>query len=165
MHKIISMGENIIASIGKWSSWLNLVMVLLICADVALRYIFRLSANWIIELEWHLFGLIFLFGSAYAYQMDKHVRVDLFYTKWSKKTKAWVDIAGNIIFLIPWCMVGIITCYKYASNSLYIRERSPNPDGLPAMYIIKYCIVAGFILLLIQAITDIYRKIQLQKSV
>lgn len=161
---IIQWIKSTISAIGRGTAWLNLVMVLLICADVAMRYIFNQSANWILELEWHLFGLIFLLGSAYALQMDKHVRVDLFYNNFSERKKAVIDIMGSLFFLIPWCVVGVITCYKYASNAFYIREGSPNPDGLPAIYIIKFVMVIAFALLLFQGVVIIADKVKLLKS-
>jgi TRAP-type mannitol/chloroaromatic compound transport system permease small subunit len=156
--------KTLIAAFGQWSAWLNLVLVVLICVDVALRYIFNYSANWVIETEWHLFGLIFLLGSAYTLQEDKHVRVDLYYDTFSDRKKALVDILGAVFFLIPWSITGIVTCYKYASNSFYIREGSPNPDGLPALYIIKYVMVLAFILLLLQALVSISEKVKSLKT-
>lgn len=164
MVKLIRIIEKIVIFTGKWSAWLNLALVILICMDVLLRYFFKISANWIIELEWHLFGLIFLLGSAYGFKMDKHVRVDLFYNKWSEKTKAVVDLAGTVLLLIPWCLVCIHTCYKYASNAWFIREKSPNPDGLPALYIIKYFVVLGFVLLMLQGFAVVYHKIRFLKT-
>lgn len=156
--------KTLIAAFGQWSSWLNLVLVVLICADVALRYVFNYSANWVIETEWHLFGLVFLLGSAYTLQADKHVRVDLYYNAFSNRKKAIVDILGSVFFLTPWSITGIVTCYKYASNSFYIREGSPNPDGLPALYIIKYVMVLAFILLLLQAVVSISEKVKSLKT-
>ncbi len=156
--------DNSIKWIGEKSAWLNLCLVLLICLDVIQRYIFNQSHNVILELEWHIFSLVFLLGSAYTLQMDKHVRVDVFYHKFNAKTKAIVDILGSVFLLIPWCIVGIITCYKYASNSFYIKENSPNPGGLPAWYVIKYCIVLCFVLLMVQGFLLIYKKLKLIKN-
>ncbi|MBK9254881.1 MAG: TRAP transporter small permease subunit [Saprospiraceae bacterium] len=162
---LIELNTKLISFTGKLSAWLNPLLVIIICIDVILRYIFNISSNWVIELEWHLFGLIFLWGSAYALQLDKHVRVDLFYAKMSEKNKNIIDILGSILFLIPWCIVGIITCFNYASNSFYIRENSPNPDGLPALYFIKYMIVFCFILLLLQGIVTAFEKINRLKKI
>lgn len=156
--------DNSIKWIGEKSAWLNLCLVLLICLDVIQRYIFNQSHNVILELEWHIFSLVFLLGSAYTLQMDKHVRVDVFYHKFNAKTKAIVDILGSVFLLIPWCIVGFITCYKYASNSFYIKENSPNPGGLPAWYVIKYCIVLCFVLLMVQGFLLIYKKLKLIKN-
>lgn len=133
------------------------MLILLICLDVLFRYFFSFSKNWIIELEWHLFALIFLLGSAYALQMDKHVRVDVFYQKFSEKTKAIVNLIGTLVFLIPWCYLVITTAYKFANNSWYIREGSNQPGGLPARYIIKGAIVVGFVLLLAQGVSLMFK--------
>lgn len=141
-----------IAWVGKKSSLLNFLLIILIFADVIQRYLFNQTFNWILELEWHFFGLIFLLGSAWTFQEDKHVRVDVFYTNYKQKLKERLNLAGTVFLLIPWCVVGIITCYKYAVNSFYIREGSPSPGGLPAWYVIKFAIVAGFGLLMLQGI-------------
>ena len=122
------------------------------CVDVIRRYLFNQTAVWITELEWHLFALIFLIGAGYALKHDKHVRVDLFYAKFSPKQKAWVNLLGTLLFLIPWCWIIISSSYNYAHNSYLINESSPDPGGLPARYIIKFSITVGFILLLLQAI-------------
>ena len=143
----------IIEKIGKAISWLNVALVLLICLDVLFRYFFSFSKNWILELEWHMFALVFLLGSAYALQEDKHVRVDVFYQNFSKKTKAIINLLGTLLFLLPWCYLVITTSYKFANNSWYIREGSNQPGGLPARYIIKSMIVVGFVLLALQGVS------------
>ena len=165
MLRLAEILNMIIKKTGNFSAWLNVVLVILVCVDVLMRYLFNYSSNWILELEWHIFGLIFLLGSAYALQKDKHVRVDVFFNTFKPSTKAWIDLVGSIIFLIPWCIVGIHTCYKYASNSWYIRESSANPDGLPAIYVIKYIVVLAFILLLLQALSIIIEKSYALKQV
>lgn len=160
MNKILEFINKIIKVIGTSSAWLNVILVLLLCIDVSMRYLLNLSFNWVIELEWHIFGLIFLLNSAYTYQKDKHVRVDIFYHDFSDKKKALVNLFGNIFFLLPWCIIAIHTCTKYAANSFYIKENSPNPGGLPAMYIIKSFMVLGFILLLLQGLILIIQQIK-----
>ncbi len=160
MDKILERVKSFIKVIGIGSSWLNVMLVFLICLDVFMRYLFNQSYNWILELEWHLFGLIFLLGSAYTLQKDKHVRVDIFYNYFSVKQKAVVDLLGSMFLLIPWCLVAIHTCTNYASNSFYIKENSPNPGGLPALYVIKFMIVFGFVLLFIQGVVIIIQQIK-----
>ena len=140
------------------TSMLNIALVVLICVDVLLRYFFNATQKWVIELEWHMFALIFLIGASYTFQKDKHVRVDVFYQNFSENKKMWVNLLGNIFFLIPWCLVIIYTSYKYANVSFSYLESSPDPGGLPARFIIKYAITFGFVLLLIQAISDSFVK-------
>lgn len=160
MEYFLKISDSIIRWMGQKSALLNILLVVLICYDVLQRYIFNSSYNWIIELEWHIFGIIFLMGSAYTLKEDKHVRVDVYYEGFSPKNKAITNILGSVFFLIPWCIVGITTCFKYASNAWYIHEGSPNPGGLPAWYIIKFCIVLCFLLLFLQAITIICQNIK-----
>ena len=141
--------------VGQVASWLTLILVVLVCFDVTTRYLFDDTATWIMELEWHLFAMIFLFGAGYAMKYDRHVRVDLFYEKFSPRDKAWINLLGAIIFLIPWCVVIIYVSYHYAYESYLINEGSPDPGGLPNRYIIKFAITIGISLLLLQAISTV----------
>lgn len=150
----------LIKRIGEVSSWLNLFLVFIICLDVLQRYVLNTSYNWILELEWQVFGLVFLLGSAYTFQMDKHVRVDIFYNSFTEKWRNLIDVLGTLLLLIPWCLMGIVTCYNYASNSFYIRECSPNPGGLPAWYLIKFMVVISFVLLMLQGIIVVIQKVK-----
>jgi len=156
--------DKFIERVGKTVSWLNVLLIGLICLDVLFRYFFSFSKNWIIELEWHMFAMIFLLGSAYALQEDKHVRVDVFYQRFSKKTQSIINLVGTLIFLIPWCYLVIITSYKFAINSWYIREGSAQPGGLPARYVIKGMIVIGFILLALQGFSLIVKHLKELKT-
>jgi TRAP-type mannitol/chloroaromatic compound transport system permease small subunit len=140
-------------------------MVVVICVDVILRYLFSFSFIWITEVEIYLFALSFLFGSGYALKHDKHVRVDLFYEGWSPVRKAWVNLLGSLFFLIPWCVVAIIACWKYASFSFGFRESSPQAGGLPALYILKFCLMLGFVFLLMQGIALILRSILIIRGI
>ncbi|WP_235299018.1 TRAP transporter small permease subunit [Portibacter marinus] len=149
-----------INKIGSWISWLNVALVLLICLDVILRYVLNVTEKWVIELEWHIFAAVFLLGASYTFKHDKHVRVDLFYQKFSEERKMWIDLIGNILFLIPWCIVVIYASVKYANVSFSYLEGSPDPNGLPARYVIKYIIALGFVLLLIQAVIDSVEKLK-----
>lgn len=138
--------------VGKAASWLTLFLVLIVGIDVISRYFFNTTKNWVLELEWYLFATIFLLGASNALKQDKHVRVDLFYSKFSKKDKALVNFWGTLLFLIPWCSFVMISSFNYAYESFVIGERSPNPGGLPALYLIKGMIPLGSFLLLMQGI-------------
>ena len=136
-------------------SWLSLLLVVLICLDVLFRYVFNSTQTWIIELEWHIFSIIFLLSAASTLNSDEHVRVDLFYNKYSKKQKLWFDLLLMFFLVLPWCAVIIKTSFNYGLNSFYMREASPNPGGLAARYLIKFSITLGFVLLFFQAIAKI----------
>lgn len=151
--------DSINSWIGKAVAWLTFVLVLLICTDVALRYIFSFSQAGFYELEWHLFAAIFLLGAAYTLRYDKHVRVDVFYTRFSTRTKAWVNLIGTFIFLLPFCFVIMYTSVPFVSDSYAILESSPDPGGLPYRFIIKSTIPIGFGLLLLQGLSEILKSI------
>ena len=137
---------------GQKTAWLTAVLVVLVFLDVLAQKIFHYSAAWVSEIEWHLFSLIFLFGAGYALRHGKHVRVDLFYEKFSKKEKALVNFWGTVLFLLPWCMTVIWFASKYALESWADGEGSPQPNGLPIWYPIKFAIVIGILLLTLQGI-------------
>jgi TRAP-type mannitol/chloroaromatic compound transport system permease small subunit len=149
---------------GRAASWLTTALMLLVCADVIVRYLFSDTQAWIIELEWHLFGLIFLLGAGYAFKHDRHVRVDVFYSKFNERDKAWVNLLGGILFLLPWSAVLLLVSFEYATISYRIGEGSPDPGGLPARYLIKYAVAAGIGLLLLQGIASIIDNILVLKG-
>lgn len=144
--------------IGEKTSWLTVLLVLLFCYDVFMRYAFNQSKVWIGELEWHLFSLIFLFGAAYTLSQDRHVRVDLFYAKFSPKKKAWVDFIGTLVLLIPWCLVVLSNSIDFTLQSFRQMEGSPNPGGLPFRFLIKSAISISFFLLLVQAFSILLKN-------
>ena len=159
LNGVISVFGTINEHVGKAVSCLTGCLVVLICFDVLTRYLLKSSKVWVVELEWHLFALVFLLGAGYALKHDRHVRVDLFYMKFSEKGKAWVNLIGTLIFLIPWCSIILMMGYGFAHRSWIQGEASPNPNGLGALYLIKFAIVIGFILLLLQGIALIAKSL------
>lgn len=149
-----------LSALGDKVALLYLLLVILIFLDVTMRYTFNFTQVWISEIEWQLFAFLFLIGMGHTLIADKHVRVDLFYANFSPRRKSSIDGIGNLLFLVPWCAVIIVTSYKYAMNSWYIRESSVNPNGLPARYIIKFFIVIAFVLLLFAGISQSVQKIK-----
>lgn len=160
MNKIISSLETINQRAGKIIGWCSTLLVALICMDVAMRYLFDFTLIWVIELEIYLFALLFLISTGYALQKDKHVRVDVFYANKTDVQKAWIDMIGTLIFLIPWCAIIIWVSYNYAWMSFVIREKSAQPGGLPALYLLKASITLGFFLLMLQGLSIILKSIK-----
>jgi TRAP-type mannitol/chloroaromatic compound transport system permease small subunit len=138
--------------VGRVVSWVTTALVLLICYDVAMRYIFSYTKIWIAELEWHMFALIFLLAAAYTFLHDQHVRVDVFYARYAPKRKAWVDLIGIVFFLIPFCLVVIYTSAQFTYKSFLMNETSADPGGLSHRFLIKGVLLVGFVLLLLQAL-------------
>ncbi len=141
--------------VGRAVSWLTTVLVVLVCFDVITRYLANDTKAWIMELEWHLFALIFLLGAGFAFRHDRHVRVDLFYARFSRRDQALVNLLGGVLFLLPWAFTLIVVSLNYGLDAYRIGETSPDPGGLPARYLIKLAIPVGLTLLLLQGIANI----------
>ncbi len=144
--------------LGVITSWFTFVLVLVTCYDVFTRYILNESSIALQELEWHLFAIIFLMSAAYTLIKDEHVRVDVFYSRFSEVKKAWINFLGAIILLIPFCVLAIYTSKNFVINSFLFRETSPDAGGLPARYIIKGFIPFSFIFLLLQGISLAFKS-------
>ena len=136
--------------VGRGVAWVTLGLVLVVFVDVVMRYLFNVSFVFTQELEWHLFGFIFLIGAGYTLLHDGHVRVDIIYQRLGLKGRAWINLLGVIFFLIPGCVMVISTSWKFAANAFMMMEGSPDPGGIPFRFIIKGFIPVGFTLLLLQ---------------
>ena len=139
--------------VGRGVAWVTALLVVIIFIDVIMRYTMNTSFVFVQELEWHLFGFIFLIGAGYTLLHDGHVRVDIVYQRLGSKGRAWVNFIGVLIFLIPGCWMVISTSWKFVMNSYALLEGSPDPGGIPLRFIIKGCIPVGFTLLLLQGIS------------
>ena len=149
----IRFADKISSKTGLVVSWLTLLLVLITCYDVLTRYVFNQSSVALQELEWHLFALIFLLAAAYTLKTDGHVRVDVIYTKLSLSKKAWINLTGSILFLIPFCVFVILSSLDFVEASWNFKETSPDSGGLPGRYFLKTIIPISFLLLLIEAIS------------
>lgn len=144
--------------VGKGISWLTFILVILVCYDVVSRYLFMSSSVAVQELQWHLFALIFLLAAAYTLKYDEHVRVDVIYSRFSKKTQAIINIVGAVLFLIPFCLLIIYASRNFVFTSFQMNETSPDPGGLPARYILKAILPISFFFVLFQGIAMIIRS-------
>lgn len=139
--------------VGRGVSWVTLLLVLVVFVDVVMRYLFKTSFVFTQEMEWHLFGFIFLIGAGYTLLHDGHVRVDIIYQRLGTKGRAWINLIGVIFFLLPGCFLVITTSYKFAANSFSMLEGSPDPGGIPFRFIIKGTISVGYFLLILQGVS------------
>jgi TRAP-type mannitol/chloroaromatic compound transport system permease small subunit len=165
MQKLVSFLDGINEGVGKLFSWSTTFMVWIIFALVVMRYGFGMFSQKASELSTYFFAISFLMASGYTFKNEKHVRVDLFYAKWSDKRKAWVNLIGSTLFLMPWCVVSIIVCFKYAKTSFLRGEVSAEPSGLPVIWILKFILVFGFILLFIQGLSAIAKSLNVIRGV
>lgn len=145
--------------VGRMVSWLALFLVLVVCADVFCRYCFNLSFVASRELEWHLFAMLFLLGAGYTLKHDQHVRVDLFYQKFSPRFRGLINVLGCLLFLFPGCFLLLKTSLPVVMQAWQIREGSPDPGGIPGRYLIKAMLPLGVFLLTIQGLSFLGRNL------
>ena len=169
--------------IGRAIYWLTLVMVAVGSYNAIMRYLsgfvqidpetasgfdnvlrfigevaLRLNSNTFIELQWYLFSLVFLLGAAYTLKHNAHVRVDVLYTRLSARGRAWINLLGAVLFLLPFCVLMLWASWPVVEDSWARLEGSPDPGGLPR-YPLLTAIPVAFILLIIQGGALLIRNI------
>lgn len=149
--------------IGRLVGWLTLAMVLVGAFNTLARYLDRhtggqLSSNAYLELQWYLFTLVFLLGASYTYRRDAHVRVDLVYGRLGDRGRAWIDLVGTLVLLLPFSLFALWVSWPSVRNSWAVREGSSDPGGL-ARYPIKTVILVAFALLILQGVSQIVKQV------
>ncbi|MDP5054250.1 MAG: TRAP transporter small permease subunit [Congregibacter sp.] len=145
---------------GRVLAWCALAMALLTAAVVILRYGFSTGAIAMQEAITYLHGSLFMLGVGYALKSGGHVRVDIFYGQFNVRQRAWVDALGGIVFLLPLCCVIVVVSWGYVGDSWAIRESSPEPGGIPYLYVLKTLLPLMAVNLAIAGIADILRNAQ-----
>jgi TRAP-type mannitol/chloroaromatic compound transport system permease small subunit len=140
-----------IALLGRSVSWLTLVLTLLAFVIVLLRYGLNLGWIWLQESVTYLHALVFMVAAAWALQSDDHVRVDIFYRGGSERYRNWVDLAGTVVLLVPFCLFLLYVAWDYVAASWATRETSREAGGLPLVWLLKSLILVLPLLLLLQA--------------
>ncbi|MFT6267725.1 MAG: TRAP-type mannitol/chloroaromatic compound transport system permease small subunit [Alphaproteobacteria bacterium] len=145
------------AFIGKAVAYCTLLMAVIMCAVVIFRYGFDLGWIAMQESITYLHAAVFLLGSAYTYQQDGHVRVDVFYRRYSVKVKHIVDLFGCLLLMLPVATYIAITCWPYVMQSWQLLEGSREPGGLPFVYVLKSFMLIFAIMMILQAVSEIIK--------
>ncbi len=159
--------DTLTKKIGFLTAILALLLALLIGYDALMRYFFSGGSIALQELEWHLFDIVFLFGLSYALKHDKHVRVDIMFAHYSKETKAIVQILSMMFLLIPFSLFFLNGAFEMMMQSYLQNEVSSDPGGLAYRFVIKGLLFVAFILLVLQAVSEIikaYARLESKKS-
>ena len=143
---------------------LLIVMILNVAFDVMMRYVFHNSSIGMQEMEWHLFAVIILYGTGYALRHNAHVRVDFVYDRLGERKRAWINIIGTILFILPLTALIIDGSYAYVMGAYTTHEISEDPGGLPYRWIIKAQIPAAFVFLVFAAINYILHHINVLRG-
>jgi TRAP-type mannitol/chloroaromatic compound transport system permease small subunit len=165
----------------EWLGGLSMLLVTLLLGvgiyNVVVRYIGRftrqnLASNTLLEAQWYLFSLIFFLGFAFILKRNTHVRVDFLYQNFGPKARAWVNLLGTLLFLFPFCLIGIYVTYEPVLSSWGLRpngtwgtwEMSPDAGGLPRAPL-KSMIIVAFVLLIVQGVSEIIKHVAVLRGV
>jgi TRAP-type mannitol/chloroaromatic compound transport system permease small subunit len=149
--------------LGKRLAWLILVAVIVATINAIVRKSLDVSSNSWLELQWLLFSIVFLFCAPWTLLDNEHIRIDIISNMMKKKLRDWVDVIGHAFFLIPLCIVMIVTGGPFFMRSVEVNEQSSNAGGLP-QWPAKSLIIIGFSLLLIQGVSELIKRIAVMRG-
>ena len=144
--------------LGRAVAWLVLAAVLVSAGNAVIRKAFDMSSNAWLELQWYLFGAVFMIAAAYTLQRNEHIRIDVVSGLLSKRTRDWIDLFGHLFFLMPFVLLMLYLLVPYVSRSVRNQEMSGSASGL-IIWPAKAILLAGFALLFLQAISEIIKRI------
>ncbi|MFA5495748.1 MAG: TRAP transporter small permease subunit [Porticoccaceae bacterium] len=144
---------------GNVIIWLTLALTVATCTVVVMRYLFATGSIALQESMIYMHGAIFMLGMAWTLKQGGHVRVDVFYRDLQPKTRAWIDVAGGLLFLLPLCVLILWLSWDYVLNSWAIREKSNEGSGLPYVYLLKTLLLIMPATLMLQGVADILKNL------
>jgi len=144
--------------IGRLVLWLVLAAVLISAGNAVARYGLDISSNAWLEIQWYLFAALFLFAAAYTLKHNGHVRIDVLYARFPPRVRAWIDLLGALLFLLPMCALITWLGWKSFLASFMVNEVSPDAGGLPR-WPIKLAIPIGFGLLFLQGVSEAIKQL------
>lgn len=145
--------------VGRIVGWLTIATVVVCASVVVLRYAVGVGYIWMQELYVWIHAAVFMVGAGYTFKLNGHVRVDILYAKASTRAKAWVDLFGGVVFLLPWLLVTAVTSVPWIWASILTNESSGSTGGMPGLYVLKFVILLFCILLGLQGLATIARSI------
>lgn len=150
--------------VGRASYWLILITVLISGGNAIVRYGLDTSSNAWLEVQWYLFSAVFLLCAGYTLLNNEHIRIDIVSGHLDKRTRDWVDVLGHVVFLIPLCILMLYEGWPYFWIAFESGEMSGNAGGL-IRWPVKLLIVVGFALLLLQAVSELIKRVAILRGV
>lgn len=150
--------------LGRWLSWLILAAVMVSAINAVVRKVFDMSSNSWLELQWVLFGVVFLLCSPWTLKLNEHIRIDIVNSMLPQRLRNWIDVVGHTFFLLPLCIIMVITGFPFFTKSLVINEQSFSTGGLP-QWPAKSLLVIGFFLLLLQGLSELIKRIAVMAGI
>lgn len=150
------MADGISTWVGKAFSWLIVLLMLVVCAEVFKRYALNAPTAWIFDVNNMIYGTLFMMGGAYTLAHDGHVRGDFFYGSMKPRTQAWLDLVLYLAFFVPGIAALTWAGWTYFSESLVMREQTFNADPIP-LYPFKFIIPLAGVIVMLQGIAEMLR--------
>lgn len=151
-------------ALGRSAAWLILLAVIISAVNAIVRKAFDSSSNVWLEMQWYLFGAVFLVCAAWTLIANEHIRIDIVSNLYSRRTRSRIELFGHLFFLLPMTIVMIVTTYPFFVRSFLENEQSSNAGGLP-VYPAKFLILLGFCLLFLQAMSEIIKRVAMMRGV
>ena len=139
--------DRFVIKVGKVAAWSNCLLIAAIIINVVMRYVFGKGQVWLEEMQWHLYALAVMIGLSYSHARNSPIRVDILHQRFSTRTRAFWEIVGMVLFLLPWIVVMVWMGSAFWTESWRVNEGSDSPLGLPWRWIIKAVIPISFTLL------------------
>lgn len=149
--------------IGRWVAWLILAAILISAGNAIVRKLFDMSSNAWLELQWWLFGAVFLLCASWTLSSNEHIRIDIVNNHLPRPARNLIEVIGHTLFLIPMCLVILYTAIPFFLRSYEQNEQSSNAGGLP-LYPPKFLIALGFGLLLLQGFSELIKRIAIMRG-
>lgn len=146
-------------ALGKGVAWLTALMALTTTAIVIGRTLFNSGSVGLQDSVTYMHALVLMCAAAYTLRCDGHVRVDIFYRRYSPVQKAWLDALGAVLLLLPFCVFTIGISWNYAASAWAIREGSIDAGGIPAVFLLKTLIPVNGLLLGLQGLAELARQL------
>jgi TRAP-type mannitol/chloroaromatic compound transport system permease small subunit len=161
--KLSSFIDGVNERLGKATTWLVLIVVLISAGNAVMRFTINWSSNAYLEIQWYLFSAIFLLCAGYTLLKNEHVRIDILSGRLTAKARAWIDVFGIVLFLFPMAYLFIVLGWPFFMMSYSGGEMSANAGGL-IRWPVKLLLPVGFVFLLLQGISELIKRIAFIKD-
>ena len=162
--KLSALIDGINHRMGHFVKWLVLAAVVISAGNAVIRKIFGTSSNAFLEIQWYLFAAVFMLGAAYAFLENAHVRIDALSSRFSARTRNWIDIGGMLLFLIPFCWILIQLSWPLVSLAYTSGEMSQNAGGL-IRWPVYLLVPVGAVLLILQSASEMIKRVAFLRGV
>lgn len=166
MNSLISFSRSVDAftvRLGRYVAWLLVAAIVISTVNAIIRKVFDMSSNMWLEAQWMLFGAVFLLCASWTLQANEHIRIDIVNSTLSKKARNIIELIGHVLFLLPMTVVMIYTALPFFLRSYQGNEQSFSAGGLP-QWPAKFLILAGFVVLFVQALSELIKRIAVMRG-